>query len=356
VLRQLARLTRSYPAAGPAAMAVAVYADATDDLIPARESGIEGVACIDDAARLLDVLCTVWARTGDDAIERWARGVTDFVLWMQEPDGRWVNFVHDWSGTKNSSGLTSSVGENFWHARALGGLASAWTTFGERRALESFRRGFEHACAKAAPSDVRSLHVLAGVQMAPDIGEDRTWDAIRTWAHEIAESRIDGVLMNNPDERGTPHLWGHIQEGVLADLAGRLAEPDLLEIAKESAERSLVPCVRDAFAFPRTSPYDVASVAWSLERLAAVDGERWAGPAADARAWFDGRNAAQLPIYDRVRGRVADGIDDGRISENSGAEANLAAAAILQDDAAAAATSGQLDPRIPDPVPDRNPS
>ena len=52
--------------------------------------GFEGVACIDDAARLLDVLCDVWTRTRDPAIERWARGLLEFVLWMQGPDGRWL--------------------------------------------------------------------------------------------------------------------------------------------------------------------------------------------------------------------------------------------------------------------------
>ena len=328
-------------------MAVAVYAGASDEPIPARESGIEGVACIDDAARLLDVLCRVWTRTGDDTVERWARGVMDFVIWMQEPDGRWVNFVHDWNGTKNTSGLTSSVGENFWHARALGGLASAWKSFGEPRVLESFRRGFEHACAKPAPPDVRSLHVLAGMRMLTEIGDERTRNAIRGWAIEIAGSRIEDVLMNNPDERGVPHLWAHIQEGVLAELAGPLGDPQLLEIARASAERLLVPCVRDAFPGSRMSPYDVASAAWSLERLAAVDGDAWTGPAADARAWFDGRNAAGLPVYDRARGRVADGIDDGRISDNSGAEANLAAAAILRDDAASIAERGELASLLP---------
>lgn len=346
MLRQLARLTRPYPAAGQGALAVAVYADPADELTPARESGIEGVACIDDAARLVEVLCTVWRRTGDHTIEGWARGATDFVLWMQDPDGRWVNFVHDWNGTKNSTGLTSSVGQNFWHARALYGLASAWQAFGEPRALEAFRKGFEQASAEPAPSDVRSLHVLAGIQMASDIGEDRAWDRIRGWVLEIAETRIDGVLMNNPDERGEPHLWAHIQEGVLAGCADRLGDPRLLAIAQASAERLLVPCVRDAFPAARTSPYDVASAAWSLERLAAVDGEPWAGLAADARAWFDGRNAAGLPVYDRTRGRVADGVDDGRLSENSGAEANLAAASILPDDAAAVATA-ELDAFLP---------
>ncbi len=347
MLRQLARLTRSVPAAGPGAAAVAVYADATDDLIVARESGIEGVACIDDAARLLDVLCEVWTRTGDPTVERWARGVLEFVLWMQEPDGRWVNFVYDWRGTKNRSGLTSTVGENFWHARALRGVASAWHVFGDPRAIESFHLGFEHARAKPAPPDVRSLHLLAGLRMITEVGDAEALDPIRGWAREIAESRIDGVLMNNPDERGTPHLWAHIQEGVLAEVAGPLEDPSLLEIARTSARSLLEPCVRGAFDSARTSPYDVASVVWSLDRLSTVEGEPWASLASDARAWFDGRNPAGSPVYDRARGRVADGIDEGRISENSGAEANLAAAEAMADDAAAVVRSGTLAAELP---------
>ena len=56
MLRQLARLTRPIPSAGPGALAVAVYADGSDETVAARESGFEGVACVDDAARLLGLL------------------------------------------------------------------------------------------------------------------------------------------------------------------------------------------------------------------------------------------------------------------------------------------------------------
>ncbi len=160
-------------------MAVAVYADAADALVSARESGWEGVACVDDAARSLDVLCELWTRTHDETVERWARGMLAFVLWMQEPDGRWVNFVYDWGGTKNEAGLTSSVGENFWQARALLGVANAWHAFGDERALEAFLRGFEHAEAKPAPPDVRALHTAAAWRMRDELGADRAMDVDR---------------------------------------------------------------------------------------------------------------------------------------------------------------------------------
>jgi hypothetical protein len=49
------------------------------------------------------------------------------------------------------------------------------------------------------------------------------------------------------------------------------------------------------------------------------------------------RKAAARRLYDGPRGRVADGIDEGRVSANSGAEANIVAAEALLSDAVALA-------------------
>lgn len=338
MLPQLARLTRALPAAGPDALAVSVYADAQDRPIVAAESGFEGVACVDDAARALDVLCDVWAGTHLAWVERWARGVLDFVLWMQEPDGRFLNFVHDWAGEKNHTGITSETGENFWHARALMGVAHAWLTFGDLRAGAAMHRGLDHAVTKEAPPDVRALHILTARRLIADAGLEALRPAIRLWSHQLAACRTGAVLMNSPFEEGVPHLWAHIQEGVLAWSSTLLEEPALLEVAMASAEELLLPVVASGFDRRGCTPYDVGSCIWSLDRLAEASGDgRFAAAAADARAWFDGRNPAAAPVFDRRRGRVADGIDEGRVSGNSGAEANVEAANALMDDAIAQA-------------------
>ena len=139
MLRQLWRLTRPVPAAGPNALALAIYEHPTG-VVHAEESGFEGVACVDDTARLLTVLCSL----EEDApawVERWARGLLDFVLWMQEPDGAWINFVMDWDGDKNRTGITSEPGQNFWLARALVATQAAGWAFGDSDAMEAYRRG-----------------------------------------------------------------------------------------------------------------------------------------------------------------------------------------------------------------------
>ena len=139
------------PAAGGDALALAVYTGPGGELVAAQESGFEGVACVDDTARLLDLLCDVWTRTRSPDVERWARGLLGFVLWMQEPDGRWLNFVYDWDGTRNEAGITSSTGENFWHARALSAVSHAWLTFGDEQARSAMHRGLDHAVTDRPP-------------------------------------------------------------------------------------------------------------------------------------------------------------------------------------------------------------
>jgi len=335
VLRQLWRLTRPVPAAGPNALAVTIY-EHPDGVVHAEESGFEGVACVDDAARLLTVLSQVWSSTELDWVGRWARGVLDFVLWMQEPDGTWLNFIHDWHGDKNRDGITSRPGQNFWLARGLLGAQWAASVFGDEAAQAAYHNGLAAAAAEEAPPDIRALHLFAAL-----FGDDVDPSLAEKWADELLACRDGDVLKNAELEVGLPHLWGHVQEGALAEAARTLDRPDYLDAATASAEIVIVPEVASAFGGREsTSPYDVAAAVWSLDRLgAASKDDRWAQLAAEGRAWFDGRNTAGSAVYDRERGRVADGIDGTRVSDNSGAESNIVAAEVLLDEAIEAARS-----------------
>src|SRR5256886_16263811 len=241
MLRQLARLTRPLPAAGKEALAVAVYGDGGGAHIGAKAAGFEGVAWVDEAARLLDVLCEVWARTKQPWAERWARGVLEFVLWMQEPDGRWINFVYDWDGTRNLHGITSATGESFWHARALVGVSHAWLTFADERARDAVLSGLDHAVSKPAPPDVRALHILTARRLIADAGVTSLRLAMLGWGQGLAPCRDGDVLKNNDEETGPPHLWAHIQEGALAWSSTLLGEPELLAVAARSADALPVP-------------------------------------------------------------------------------------------------------------------
>ncbi|HEY0408805.1 MAG TPA: hypothetical protein VGE42_00910, partial [Candidatus Dormibacteraeota bacterium] len=106
------------------------------------------------------------------------------------------------------------------------------------------------------------------------------------------------------------------------------------ETACRSAELVFAGIVETGFDLPRAQAYDVASSVYVLSRLAGVTGDsRYSALAAAARGWFDGRNPAGRPVYDRDAGRVGDGVDGHRVNAHSGAESNIVGAQALFDDA-----------------------
>jgi hypothetical protein len=332
VLRQLARLTVPVVSAGERACAIAVYADAADRTFPAAERGFEGVACVDDAARALVLLSDVWSATGLPRMRDWALGLLDFLRYMQLDDGRFVNFIRDWSGHRNELGVTSFPGGGFWHARGVRALARATITFHEQRARAGLEQGLDHIrTARDVPADVRSIHVLTALELLragafPELRTD-----LATWCDEIVACRRGGVLFDNPDELA-PHLWGHQQEGVLAAAGEYLGRDDFIAVARQSALTYLAPQVDSGFDEPTVQPYGVASALYSIDRLRAItDGPRFDELWRMGRGWFDGRNPARRAVYDREEGRVYDGIDDGVLNVHSGAESNVVGGQALLD-------------------------
>jgi hypothetical protein len=338
VLRQLARLTLPVEAAGPRALAIGVYADATDRAFPATDLGFEGVACVDDAARAAVLFCDLWAITRIPLLKEWASGLADFLLYMQHTDGTFVNFITDWRGHRNEGGPTSYPGGNFWHARGARALAKLWLVLDDERAHEALLRALP-AIHEAidVPPDVRSIHAhmaseLLRVGAMPQLRGD-----LERWADELARHRRGAVLLDSHDA-SEPHLWGHIQEGVLAEAGGLLDRSDLVTVARDSALAYLAPQIESGFDAPTVQPYGVASAIYSLEKLFTVTGDaRFAELAEKARAWFDGRNPARRAVYDRDAGRVHDGIDEGVLNEHSGAESNIVGAQALLSEVIATA-------------------
>jgi hypothetical protein len=332
VLRQLARLTVPVESAGDRACAIAVYADAADRTFAAAERGYEGVACVDDAARAFVLFSDLWAATGLARMREWALGVLDFLLYMQLDDGRFVNFIWDWSGKRNEHGVTSFRGGGFWHARGVRALARATTAFGEARARVALERGLAHIrAARDVPADVRSIHVLTALELLRAGAFLELEADLPIWCDEIAACRRDGVLMDNPDQI-EPHLWGHQQEGVLAEAGRFLGRDDLTAVARQSALTYLAPQIESGFDAPTVQPYGVASAVFAMERLRDVtDDPRFDELWLMARGWFDGRNPARRAVYDREEGRVYDGIDDGLLNVHSGAESNIVGGQALLD-------------------------
>jgi hypothetical protein len=330
VLNRLAALARPLDLDEERALGLAIYADEAGEHFGARESGIEGVACLDDAARALVLWTDLWERTKLPVAREWVDGLLAFCRWMQQDDGRFVNFVLDWSGVRNTEGITSRAdGASFWQARGARAMAKVWRVLGDERARDDYRRARASFDERPVGSDARAVQVLAALD-AGDPPAD-----IGRWCDDIVSQRAGDVLLDAHDAR-EPHLWAHIQEGVLATAGVELKRPDLIEVARRSADAYLVPIIEGGFALPTVQPYGAASAAFGMERLAEATGDaRYAAAARDARAWFDGRNPAELRVYERETGRVADGVDGLHLNPHSGAESNIVGAQTFLDDVSA---------------------
>jgi hypothetical protein len=284
---------------------------------------------VDDAGRALVLFCDLWSATRLPVFRAWAEALLEFVLYMQDADGRFVNFITDWSGTRNEDGPTSRAGGSFWQARGLRGLARASVTFNDPRASLGVLRGLAHLRSEPVAASIRAIHILTALDLLrsgqmPELRAD-----LRPWTAELVACRRDGVLFDDPDEH-EPHLWAHIQEDALAQAGAFLGREDLVQVARTSALLYLAPLIDSGFDLPTVQPDGVASALFGVESLATVTGERRFTELAErARAWFNGRNPAKRPVYDRGAGKVHDGIDAGVLNEHSGAESNVAGAQAL---------------------------
>jgi len=330
VLNRLVSLARYLEVPGPPVLGLAIYADERGAAFAARESGEEGVACVDDAARALVLWCDLWERTHESVARTWIDGLLGFCRCAQQADGRFLNFVLDWNGALNVEGPTSRPdGASFWHARGARAMAKVWRIFGDERARADYERARAWFDDRPAGADVRAVQVLAALDAGGAAAD------ISRWCDDIVAQHRGDVLVDAHDAQH-PHLWGHIQEGVLAVASTAIARPALLDAARRSADAYVLPLIDRGFDLPTVQPYGAASAVYSMERLAAATGEsRYVTAARDARAWFDGRNPSGRPVFDRGAGRVADGIDDGRVNPHSGAESNVLGAQVLIDDVAA---------------------
>jgi hypothetical protein len=284
---------------------------------------------VDDAARAVVLYCGIWRRQRLESARTAASSLLRFLAYMQDEDGRFGNFILDWSGSRNRTGSTSRAGGPPWQARALHALACGITVLGGEEWDERFRRALPWVDDALPYLDVRAVCVLAVLEHWRAKRASASADRAAAWSREIASHASEDGLLNAAGVQPI-HLWGHLQEAALAETGHALGHADLVDRARASAESLLLPAVESGFDFDRVLPFDVSCTVAGLAAVArATSDERFANAAARGRAWFYGRNTAGRPIYDAERGLVYDGIDNGQVSRNSGAESNIEGALAL---------------------------
>ena len=208
-LRQLRRLTRPLAGARSTACAITVYAEpetkgaASSRLAPriAREQGFEGVACVDDAARAIVLYAHLWRRHQMPSARATATGLLRFLAHMQDDDGRFGNFIVDWSGQRNTNGDTSIAGGPAWQARALHALACGVAILGVDEWDERFKRARPWIDDAMPYLDVRAVCVLAMLEHWRATGDSESADRALAWSRDIARHASALGLLNAAGEQ-----------------------------------------------------------------------------------------------------------------------------------------------------------
>jgi hypothetical protein len=343
LLQHLESLTWTFDADGQSVSAIYVYSEPRRTShglvyapVLAADSGMEGLACVDDVARAVSLASLIAERGADSHAADLAHRWLSFLSYMQMPDGRFTNFVLDRTGRRNMDGATSYPGGAWWTARAIWGLATAYRVFGEADVLAAIERTPIPLADASHDLKIAAILALAGIELlrssAPMAVQARWRDRVRDWCDILVAASAGMPYV--PDVAGSLSvaLWGYHQLHALAEAATTLDDTAYLA----AAERTVGGLVRPVLAgkFYYRYPDDRAAqcaycVSPLVQGLSALYRGTGAGEyrtlALGAAEWFTGANDAAAVMYDPASGRCFDGLTGTEVSPNCGAESSIEA-------------------------------
>jgi hypothetical protein len=344
-----------------------IYADAPS-YEPVIASG-EGITCVDDVGRFLEVLETEITRRNRGDLVPIAAGMTRFLLYMSRDDGLWYNFMHE-DGSINTEFRTSIAEFQWWAIRGLRGLTAAYNIFRERPKYADLLERVKKQIQTMDPhlKDILSLYPeteetslgvrpLWLVKKAPDMNAELLTVLVRLTetgdfnyreeVEKIAEGLMGYQYLNPESElhgmyfcwKSTWHNWGNTQAAALM-AAYRLTEnPAYLESVRLWADHFIPFVLSNNYPweikvladetytmtpFPQIA-YGINSMYQGMQAFAdKTENQKYYKTAGEILTWFTGKNTARIPMYDPKTGRCFDGIDDaGSVNDNSGAESTI---------------------------------
>lgn len=300
---------------------------------PRAEHGM----CVDDAARALVVTARETHPTPD--VVSMSRIYLAYLLRAQDTDGRMHNRSDDAGRWLDEPSTGDHWGRALWAfgtaaAQSPDGQVRAGGALGAQRAMltrSSHPRSMAYAALGAAtlirtaPANLATRRLLHDARLAlpPDAG-----DAVWAWPYPrltyanavLPEAMIAvGRALHDDELRGR----GLTLLGWLADhqvVAGHVSV--VPAGGRGPGERSP--------SFDQ-QPIEVAALAEAaVTAFGATGDQRWAVLVARCEAWFEGDNDVRLRMRAPSGGGAYDGLEDGSVNLNQGAESTLASVATGQ--------------------------
>lgn len=368
--RHLQHLTERIEFFGDSVDIVHVYANFPNyEWVDAKESGPEGIACVDDAARAAVVYLRHYELTKDKKSLARAKTILTFVMKMQVGDGEFYNFIFA-DNSINKDGKTSFKSFGWWTARGVWCMALGERMFKsvDPQFAEQLRRGVERALPHIdiLLKNYGKEKTVNGYRIPQwlfyESGADATTElclgliehyksAPSPKVKNYIEKLSDGMMvMQDGDVTKYPfglhrswesmwHMWGNGQTQVLASAGKLLKNKKMIQSAEREAKGFYSRLLIQGFmkemdiAAPEKKieyeqiAYGIRPMVVGLIRLYEATGKsEYLKMAGLAGSWFFGNNTLHQQMYDPATGRCFDGLTDSTtVNKNSGAESTIEA-------------------------------
>ncbi|WP_129339264.1 glycosyltransferase [Cellulomonas endophytica] len=289
---------------------------------------VEHGMCVDDVARAL----VVTVRAGDPGLADLSTIYLSFLLDALRPDGRMHN-----RRTPEGVWVDRPSTDDHW-GRAVWAFGTTVAAGGDPGLVARARAGASTAVQARSPHPRATAYAALGaVQLVRALPADLP---ARRLVHDARASlpRVRGGAWPWPDERLT-YANAVLPEAMIAVghtlHDARLRDDGLVLLGWLEDEQtvedylSVVPAggrVRGDGrpAFDQQS-IEVAALAEAARTAHRVTGDRrWVRLLARCEAWFTGDNDCRLPMRDPLTGGGYDGLHEGSVNQNQGAESTLA--------------------------------
>ncbi len=366
----LSHLTERVVLNGDSVSIVHVYANYPEyEWVDAKESGPEGIACVDDAARAAVCYLRHFELTGNIRSLQEAKGLLKFVLAMQTPDGEFYNYIRS-DHSINRDGTTSRKSFGWWAARGFWAMSLGYRVFRPIDAAfaSRLRAGIECSLPQAMKlldryGRVDTVHGIRTPRwLLYESAADATGElalGLLEWHSATRDARtqrlIDRlargmIIMQEGDAQIFPyglhrswettwHMWGNSESHVLAEAGKRFRNRDFIRSAEREATGWYSRLLMQGFlkevdvASPALQPafdqiaYGVRPMTLGLLKLYDATRKReYLVMAGLAGSWLFGNNPPGVAMYDPETGRCFDGIRDSTtVNRNSGAESTIEA-------------------------------
>ena len=333
----------------------------------------EGFACVDDAARAIILLSESWKSTHDDDVLLKTKNLIEFVLYMQNANGYFNNFIWQ-DGSINTSYKTSLAEMNWWSFRALWSLEVAHEMVlsdldlarriddATKKVVVNIKRDISLADLRTEIVDTIEVptwlpHKYAADQAAIAIiallphykrsGDSQVLDIINALASGIMQMQ-KGDADNYPygmflSWKNLWHAWGNSQAYALLLAGEQLDKPEYTRSALTEVDYFYPYLLNNGFSdsilikrgsggfseikktrFPQIA-YGIRPMVYAAsEAFRVTKDQKYLALSARLRSWFFGQNDAARIIYDQESGRIYDGIISAtEINMNSGAESTI---------------------------------